>query len=81
VVRRPLPGACALQELVNANKNKLFPFHDSRVPHISLVFREMWDTANLDPVAPTRLDLKKTRVPRPRGIDRGGGTDAEARAR
>ena len=49
MVRRPLSGACAVQELVNAEP---FPFHDSGVPHISLVFREMWDTANLDPVAP-----------------------------
>jgi hypothetical protein len=25
----------------------LYPRHHSRVPHISLVFREMWDTAGL----------------------------------
>ncbi len=26
----------------------LYPFHGRRVPHISLVFREMWDTTNLN---------------------------------
>jgi hypothetical protein len=25
----------------------LYPLHQCRVPHISLVFREMWDTAAL----------------------------------
>jgi hypothetical protein len=27
---------------------RIFPGHKSRVPHISLVFREMWDTTNLN---------------------------------
>jgi hypothetical protein len=37
----------------------LYPRHDRRVPHISLVFREMWDTAGLplkpvaDPTVPS----------------------------
>jgi hypothetical protein len=32
----------------------LSPRTDRRVPHISLVFREMWDTAGL-PLKPTRV--------------------------
>jgi hypothetical protein len=36
------------------------PYNRSRVPHISLVFREMWDT--------TALHVQFFRVRRPRGL-------------
>jgi hypothetical protein len=40
------------------------PATEARVPHISLVFREMWDTTVLD----AQLDRLSSRLPR-RGVD------------
>ena len=51
---RRLPGSGAGK----CRQTRPWPFHNSRVPGISLVFREMWETANFDHVAPTALDLK-----------------------
>ena len=34
---------------IKALSFSLFPYHQSRVPHISLVFCEMWDTTALPP--------------------------------
>jgi hypothetical protein len=40
----------------------LYPRHNRRVPHISLVFREMWDTAGL-PLKPMRSQQLRTGAP------------------
>jgi hypothetical protein len=42
------------------------PVHESRVPHISLVFREMWDTTALGPEifsGADRLDVEVRGIP------------------
>jgi hypothetical protein len=50
--------------LVDERAFGLYPRHQGRVPHISLVFRKMWDTTALalEPSAgPTTLALKTFR--------------------
>jgi hypothetical protein len=55
----------------------LYPRHDDRVTHISLVFREMWDTAGLAPQAFIGLH-NSTGVPQVRQSVPGPKTMGEA---
>jgi tRNA(Ile)-lysidine synthase len=55
----------------------LYPRQKRRVPHISLVFREMWDTTGL-PLKPLACAQSTTRVPYVRTSVRGPKTMGEA---
>jgi hypothetical protein len=58
------------------SENRLYPGTDRRVPHISLVFREMWDTAGLA-LKPVAGSHSSVRVPYVRTSVRGPKTMAK----
>jgi hypothetical protein len=52
---------------------ELYPDNNARVPHISLVFREMWDTTALNPKCPSGMakrSLRKNRFALHRKVHR-----------
>jgi hypothetical protein len=78
-----LASASSPLDLVTENPRKLdlriLPGDNPRVPHISLVFREMWDTTDLDRKSSlSNRPEGKGRVPHVRRSVRGPKTMGEA---
>jgi hypothetical protein len=51
--------SCSLFAPGDPSWPELYPSNKPRVPHISLVFREMWDTTKLNPKAFGSLSTRK----------------------